>query len=157
MYKQTASQVMESLKTSKNGLSQHEADERLKINGKNELKKVKKQSFIKCFFKQFLNIMVGILLVSAVVSITIALVHKQYSDLFEGFVILFIVIMNAFIGVFQESKAQACLDDLQKYCKTNVKVIRGGVTLNVDSTMLVPGDIVELNAGNIAQADIRLI
>lgn len=157
MYKQTASQVMESLKTSKNGLSQHEADERLRINGKNELKKVKKQSFIKCFFKQFLNIMVGILLVSAVVSITIALVHKQYSDLFEGFVILFIVIMNAFIGVFQESKAQACLDDLQKYCKTNVKVIRGGVTLNVDSTMLVPGDIVELNAGNIAQADIRLI
>ena len=71
MYKQTASQVMEGLKTSKNGLSQHEADERLKINGKNELKKVKKQSFIKCFFKQFLNIMVGILLVSAVVSITI--------------------------------------------------------------------------------------
>ncbi len=157
MYRQTIEQVLKTLNTTTKGLSPKQADELLKTCGKNELKKAKKQSFIKCFFKQFLNIMVAILLASAVVSITIALVHKQYSDLFEGFVILFIVIMNALIGVFQESKAQACIDDLQKYCKTTVKVLRGGVTINVDSSLLVPGDVVELEAGNIAQADIRLI
>lgn len=157
MYRQTIEQVLKTLNTTTQGLSPKQADELLKTCGKNELKKAKKQSFIKCFFKQFLNIMVAILLASAVVSITIALVHKQYSDLFEGFVILFIVIMNALIGVFQESKAQACIDDLQKYCKTTVKVLRGGVTINVDSSLLVPGDVVELEAGNIAQADIRLI
>lgn len=157
MYRLSVEQVLKEFHTSKKGLSQQQADELKKVYGKNELKKAKKQSFIKCFFKQFLNIMVSILLVSAVISVVIALVHKQYSDLFEGFVIFFIVIMNALIGVFQESKAQACIDDLQKYCKTNVKVIRGGVTINVDSSCLVPGDIVELEAGNIAQADIRLI
>lgn len=157
MYKQTIEQVLRTLNTTTKGLSPKQADELLKTCGKNELKKAKKQSFIKCFFKQFLNIMVAILLASAVVSITIALVHKQYSDLFEGFVILFIVVMNAFIGVFQESKAQACIDDLQKYCKTTVKVLRGGITINIDSNLLVPGDVVELEAGNIAQADMRLI
>ena len=157
MYRQTIEQVLKTLNTSTKGLSQKQADNLLKTCGKNELKKAKKQSFIKCFFKQFLNIMVAILLVSAVVSILIAVLHKQYGDLFEGFIILFIVVMNAFIGVFQESKAQACIDDLQKYCKTNVKVLRGGVTINVDSSCLVPGDVVELEAGNIAQADMRLI
>lgn len=157
MHNLNIEEVFKKFNTSKNGLSQKQADELKKTYGKNELKKAKKQSFIKCFFKQFLNIMVAILLVAAVVSIAIAILHKQYSDLFEGFVILFIVFMNAIIGVLQESKAQACIDDLQKFCKTNVKVIRAGVVLNLDSSCLVPGDIVELEAGNIAQADIRLI
>lgn len=157
MYKQTIEQVLKTLNTTSKGLSQKQADELLKKYGKNELKKAKKQSFIKCFFKQFLNIMVAILLVSAIVSLSIALMHKQYSDLFEGFVILFIVVMNALIGVFQESKAQACIDDLQKFCKTTVKVLRAGITINIDSSCLVPGDVVELEAGNIAQADMRLI
>ena len=150
MHNLNIEEVFKKFNTSKNGLSQKQADELKKTYGKNELKKAKKQSFIKCFFKQFLNIMVAILLVAAVVSIAIAI-------LFEGFVILFIVFMNAIIGVLQESKAQACIDDLQKFCKTNVKVIRAGVVLNLDSSYLVPGDIVELEAGNIAQADIRLI
>lgn len=157
MYRSTIEQTFAKFNTSKNGLSLKQVAELKKEFGSNELKKVKKQSFIQSFFKQFLNIMVAILLVSAVISISIAISHKQYSDLFEGFVILFIVITNAFIGVIQESKAQACIDDLQKYCKTNVKVVRGGVTLTVPSSDLVPGDIVELEAGNIAQADIRLI
>lgn len=157
MYNLSIEEVFKKLNTSKNGLNQKQADELKKVYGKNELKKAKKQSFFKCFLKQFLNIMVAILLVAAVVSIAIAVSYKQYSDLFEGFVILFIVFMNAIIGVLQESKAQACIDDLQKFCKTNVKVIRAGVVLNLDSSCLVPGDIVELEAGNIAQADIRLI
>lgn len=157
MYNISIEKVLENLKTNKNGLSIEEAQTRLKEQGKNEIEKAKKQSFLKCFFKQFLNIMVGILLISAVVSLVVAIVNKEYSDLFEGFVILFIVVMNALIGVFQEYKAQACIDELQKYNKTNVKVIRNGVTLNVDSTELVCGDIVEMEAGNVVMADIRLI
>ena len=157
MYNLKSGDVLEQLKTSKSGLSESEVRDRLKKYGKNELEKEKKQTFLKSFFKQFLNIMVAILLVSAVVSLTVAIVNKEYADLFEGFVILFIVIMNALIGVFQENKAEACINDLQKFEKTIVKVVRNGVVLNVDSTELVPGDIVEMEAGNIVMADIRLL
>ncbi len=157
MYYLNSDKSLEKLGSSKYGLNQRQAQERLKKYGKNEIDKEKKQSFLKSFLKQFLNIMVAILLVSAIVSLVIAIVNKEYADLFEGFVILFIVIMNALIGVFQESKAQACLDDLNKYSKTSVKVVRNATTLNIDSSELVIGDIVELEAGNVAQADIRLI
>lgn len=157
MYNLKSSDALEKLNSSKSGLNNLEIGDRLKKYGKNELEKEKKQTFLKSFFKQFLNIMVAILLVSAVVSLTVAIINKEYADLFEGFVILFIVIMNALIGVFQENKAQACINDLQKFEKTIVKVVRNGVVLNVDSTELVPGDIVEMEAGNIVMADIRLL
>ena len=157
MYYLNSENAVKEMKSTLNGLSEEEAHNRLKKNGKNEIEREKKQSIIKSFFKQFLNIMVAILLFSACVSITVAIVTKEYSDLFEGFVILFIVILNAIIGVYQESKAQACLDDLQKYEKTSVKVLRAGATVNIDSTELVPGDIVFMEAGNVVMADIRLI
>ena len=157
MYSLKEIEVLDKLKSTANGLSSIESEIRLKQFGKNELEKEKKQSFLKRFLKQFLNIMVAILLVSAIASITIALVKKEYSELFEGFIILFIVIANALIGVFQESKAQACLDELQKYNKVNVKVLRGGKFEIVSSEQLVPGDIVEMEAGNIVMADIRLL
>ena len=157
MHNVSIEEVFKKLQTSQHGLSMEEANKRLKLDGKNEIEKAKKQSFIKCFLKQFLNIMVAILLVSAVVSLVVAMVNKEYSDLFEGLVILFIVVMNALIGVFQEYKAQACIDELQKYNKTNVKVLRGGIVVNVDSTELVCGDIVEMKAGNVVMADIRLM
>jgi len=157
MYNLEIQSVLDKLQTNKNGLTISEAENRLNQHGKNEIDKGKKQSFLKLFLKQFLNIMVGILLVSAVVSLVIAVVNGQYEDLFEGFVILFIVIMNALIGVFQELKAQSCIEDLQKYDKINVKVIRDGVVTNTDSTNLVVGDVVEMEAGNIVTADFRLI
>ena len=157
MYDLSIEQVLDKLKTSKSGLSIAEAEKRYKIQGKNEIEKSKKISFLACFFKQLLNIMVAILLVSAIISMVLAIANKNYSDLFEGFVILFIVIINALIGVFQEYKAQACLDELQKYNKINVKVVRGGAVINLDSTELVCGDIVELEAGNVVMADLRLL
>lgn len=149
-------EVLKKVNTSYSGLTENEAANRLKINGKNEIEKEHKQSFLKMFLKQFLNIMVGILLLSAVASITIAVVNKQYSELFEGFVILFIVVVNALIGVFQEYKAQACIAELQKYSKISVKVIRSGKEQFVDGTEIVVGDYVEMEAGNIVAADIRL-
>ncbi|MBR2969924.1 MAG: cation-translocating P-type ATPase [Clostridia bacterium] len=157
MYRKNIDEVLLELKSSRAGIGIEEAFYRQKVYGKNELKKEKKQSIIKRFFKQFLNIMVAILLLSAVVSISFAIINHEYADLFEGFVILFIVIMNAIIGVYQESKAEACLNDLQKYNKVNVRVLRSNTTQVVDSSELVPGDIVEMSAGNIVMADIRLI
>lgn len=157
MYRLKIDEVLKRLETSKNGLVDSEISSRQNQYGRNELKKEKKNSWLKKFFKQFLNIMVAILLVSAIVSISLALISHEYADLFEGFVILFIVIMNAIIGVYQESKAEACLEDLQKYSKVSVRVVRGGVIKVVDSTELVPGDIVEVEAGNLIMADLRLI
>lgn len=157
MYKLKIDEVFKNLGTSVDGLSESEIVKRQNKYGKNEIKKQKKQSFFKRFIKQFLNIMVGILLISAIVSISLALINKEYADLFEGFVILFIVIMNALIGVFQEKKAEACLDELQKYERKQVEVVRNGKTISVDSAELVVGDIVCLHAGNIVPADIRLI
>ena len=157
MYDIEISKVLDNHKTSMSGLSDFEAENRLKVQGKNEIEKAKKLSFVKCFFKQFLNIMVGILLVSAIVSLTLAIINKNLGDLFEGFVILFIVVVNAFIGVFQEYKAQSCIEELQKFNKINVKVIRNGISKTIDSSELVCGDIVEMEAGNVVMADIRLI
>ena len=157
MYNLSVKECLDKLKSDLNGLSKTEASERLRKDGKNEIEKAKKFSFVKCFFKQFLNIMVAILLVSAFVSLGIAVVRREYSDMFEGFVILFIVLMNALIGVFQEYKAETCIQELQKYNKINVKVVRGGRVCFVDSSELVCGDIVEMEAGNVVMADIRLI
>ena len=157
MYDKDLKAVFEITNSNMDGLSSLEVEKRQKKCGKNILDNSKKEGFLKSFFKQFLNIMVGILLVSAIVSITIAITTHDYADLFEGFVILFIVIINALIGVFQEKKAEQCLESLKKYNKTSVKVLRNGKEIKIDSTQLVVGDIVFLHAGNIVPADIRLI
>lgn len=148
--------VLDKFDSCRNGLTMTEAGNRMLTQGKNVIEKAKKQSFFKCLIKQFLNIMVAILLVSAFVSMFLAIANKEYGDLIESFVILFIVLMNALIGVFQERKAQSCIDELSKYNKVNVKVLRGGVTTVLDSSELVCGDIVEMEAGNVVMADIRL-
>ncbi len=150
-------EVLINHKTSLNGLAEKEAQNRLKENGKNEIDKAQKLSFFKCFIKQLLNVMIIILLISAVVSTVIAIKSRDYGDLFESFVILFIVIINAIIGVLQEFKAQSCIDELQKYNKIYVKTLRDGKFVSVESSNLVVGDIVHLEAGNVVMADIRLI
>jgi len=157
MHTEHINEILKKLNSTLNGLTLNEANNRLQKYGKNEISKQKKQTFIKRFFKQFLNVMVAILLVSSVVSITISIINKEISDLFEGFVILFIVIMNAIIGVVQEYKAEACLDDLKKFDKKQVQVIRSNNLIRVDSSELVVGDIVKIEAGNVVSADIRLI
>ncbi|MGN1208630.1 MAG: cation-translocating P-type ATPase, partial [Christensenellales bacterium] len=93
----------------------------------------------------------------AIISITIALIHKNYSDLFEGGVILFIVILNAIIGVIQESKAEDALESLKKSTEPDCKVIRNGKLKKIKTSNLTIGDIVVLEAGDIVPADLRLI
>lgn len=125
--------------------------------GNNTINKEKRKSWLVRFLAQFKNIMVLILLFSAVISISIAISHKQTGELFEGFIILFIVIMNAIIGVIQENKAEACINELRKSENTSARVKRNGVVQIIPTQELVVGDIVFIEAGDIVPADIRLL
>lgn len=157
MHSKKIDEIFENLKTNRNGITSSEADLRLKENGKNILEKSKKKSLVVQFFEQFKNVMVIILLISALISISIAVVHKDVYELIEGIVILFIVIMNSCIGVFQENKAQACLEELEKKTATHSLVIRDGKEMLVLSEELVVGDIIKISAGDVVSADIRII
>ncbi|MBQ7880402.1 MAG: cation-translocating P-type ATPase, partial [Clostridia bacterium] len=125
--------------------------------GINEIDKEKRKSLLVRFLLQFKNIMVLILLASAIISITVAIINNQTGELFEGFVILFIVIMNSIVGVIQENKAEACINELRKSEKTTAKAFRDGVMQIVPTQDLVVGDIVCIEAGDIVPADMRLM
>ena len=125
--------------------------------GTNQIQKEKKQTFIKKFLLQFKNLMVIVLLISAIVSGTIAVLSKNYSDLFESGLILIIVIANSLIGALQERKAENTLSLLEKQTISHAKVIRNGKLLKIEISDIVVGDIVELKTGDFVPADIRLI
>jgi len=149
--------TLKELNSNENGLNKQEAELRQKKHGKNALPENKKQSKLVKFLLQFKDIMVIILLIAAVISLTLAIIEKNYSDLFEGGVILFIVILNAIIGVVQESKAEDALESLKKSTEPYAKVIRNGVLKKIKTSSLTIGDIVILEAGDIVPADLRLI
>ena len=150
-------QVLNMLNTTKNGLTIKEAEYRKDENNLNKLQEEKRTSFFKKFIKQFEDVMVIILLFSAILSIAIAVSQKRYNDLFEGGIILLIVILNATMGVIQENKAENALEKLKKSIEPTCKVIRDKQIINVKTTQLVVGDIVLLETGNIVPADLRLI
>lgn len=139
------------------GLSKEEAQKRLAKHGNNSLPESKKQNKFVKFLMQFKDIMVIILLIAAIISFIVAITKKNYSDLFEGGVIFFIVILNAIIGVIQESKAEDALESLKKSTEPYCKVIRDGNIKRIKTSNLTIGDIVVLEAGDIVPADLRLI
>ncbi|MBQ9786291.1 MAG: HAD-IC family P-type ATPase, partial [Clostridia bacterium] len=150
-------QVLEELKTSKTGISSAQAKSRLEKNGKNELAKSKKQSKLKMFFKQFYDFMIIILLFAAIVCAVVAFVEKQYEDLIDVGVILLIVILNAVIGFIQENKAENSLAQLKKFSQPHAKVMRDGKICDVDTSDVVVGDILMLEAGDVCCADVYLL
>lgn len=150
-------QVMNLLKTSKNGLTKKEAESRKDLNNLNKLQEEKRTSFFKKFLKQFEDVMVIILLVSAILSIGIAISQKKYNDLFEGGIIFLIVVLNATMGVIQENKAENALANLKKTIEPTCKVLRDKQVVSINTAELVVGDIVLLESGNIVPADLRLI
>ena len=145
------------VKSSKNGLSEKEIESRTRNGVQNKLEDTKKQSIVSKFFAQFKDLMVIILIVSAVISISLALIEKKYGNLFEGGLIVFIVILNATLGVIQGNKAENALENLKKQAEPFCEVIRNGEIKSIRVEELVVGDIVVLNAGNIVPADLRLI
>lgn len=139
------------------GLSGAEAAKRLEENGRNALKEAKKKNFAQKFFAQFKDVMIIVLIIAAIVSAVIAVIEKQYTELIDAGVIMLIVIINAIIGVVQENKAESAMEALRNMNKSFSKVFRDGELKHLASEELVAGDVVQLDAGDIVPADLRLL
>lgn len=139
-----------------NGLTQQQAQNNLKL-GINQLPKGKKASFIKKFLLQFKNLMIIVLLVSALVSLIVSITTKNYDDLFEAGIIFAIVVINAFIGVIQENKAEAALELLSNQTAPKSKVLRDGKVVLLPTHEIVLGDVVLLKSGDFVPADLVLL
>lgn len=154
-YLEEAEQVMKDLDAVPEGLTSDEASKRLQKYGKNELAKPKGKSLIRRFLEQLSDPMIIILLVAAVVSgITAAYANESFADVF---IILFVVVINAVLGVYQESKAEKAIEALQQMTAATSKVLRDGEISHVKSADMVPGDVVLLEAGDAVPADCRII
>lgn len=147
--------VLIETQSSANGISTAEAEKRLAENGKNKLAEGKKDSLLKRFINQLMDPMILILLAAAAISGVLAVVEgESFADVI---IILAVVIINAVLGVYQESKAEKAIEALQKMSAATSKVLRDGKITIVHSEDLVVGDVVLLEAGDAVPADGRLI
>ncbi len=154
-YKMDTKEVLLKLKTNPNGLNPKEAKNRLNKDGPNKLKEANKKGIISKFIDQFKNIMIIILIISAILS---AIVSVETGESFtDTIIILFVVVLNAILGVIQESKAEKAIEALKNMSLPYIKVKRSGNILNVKTEELVVGDIVLIEAGDYIPADMRII
>ncbi|MGO4928784.1 cation-translocating P-type ATPase [Fundicoccus sp. Sow4_F4] len=137
------------------GLSSAEAKARIETYGPNELEAEEKRSMLQKFLDQFKDFMIAVLLAAAAVSAFVGLAEGE--GVADAIVILIVVILNAIMGVFQEAKAEEAIDALRNMASPAAKVRRDGQVHTVKSFDLVPGDIVQLEAGDVVPADIRLV
>jgi Ca2+-transporting ATPase len=137
------------------GLTENVAKERLGRNGRNKLVEGKKKSLIRRFFEQLADPMIIILIFAAVISGVLAVVEKEFPT--DVIIILAVVLINAVLGVLQESKAEKAIEALQKMSAATSKVLRDGKIVSVPSEELVVGDIVLLEAGDAVPADGRVL
>ncbi len=154
-YLSSSAEVLEAQGVTEQGLSESSAAERLERNGKNKLVEAKKESLIHRFFKQLAEPMTIILLVAAAISAVLAIVEKEFPS--DVIIIMAVVLINAVLGVFQESKAEKAIEALQEMSKAQSKVIRDGKQISIPSEDLVVGDIIILEAGDAVPADARII
>lgn len=154
-YTQTPEQLLSQLETTEQGLSSTEAAARLEKYGPNKLKDAEKPTMVQRFLAQLKDPMLVILMVAAAVSaVTNYLAGESFA---EVFIILIVVLLNAVLGVLQESKAEAAIEALQTMTAATCKVLRDGKQQTVHSDELVPGDVVVLEAGDSVPADGRLL
>lgn len=139
------------------GLSSEMAQQRRQTFGENKLKERKKQSSFQRFCNQFKDVMILILLLASAISFVVACIEGETKEFFEPVLILLIVLLNALMGVMQESKAEKALDALQNLSAPHARVIRDGAEQMISASELVPGDIIRLEAGDFVPADARLI
>ena len=154
-YLENAVGVLTELGSSVRGLTTEEAEKRLAENGHNKLAEAKKTPLIVRFFDQMKDPMILILLAAALVSgITSVIEGESFADVI---IILAVVIINAVLGVYQESKAEKAIEALQQMSAAMCKVMRGGQTYRIKSEDLVVGDVVLLEAGDAVPADARIL
>ena len=155
-FSKTVTETSEYFKTDlKKGLNLEGVEESRKKYGVNELKAKKKKTLLIKFLEQFKDFMIIILIIAALVSGIIGYIENE--GITDSIIILIVVIMNAIIGVAQESKAEKSLEALQKLSSHVAKVIRNGELIIIPSKELVPGDIVVLETGDYVPADLRII
>ena len=155
LYQRTQDDILTELNSSASGLSEEQAEELLEKYGENKLAEAKKTTVLQRFFQQLKDPMLLILLAAAAVSaVTNALSGESFT---EVFIILVVVLLNAVLGVIQESKAEAAIEALQSMTAAKCKVLRGGELKVIESSRLVPGDVVVLEAGDAVPADGRLL
>ena len=138
------------------GLTKEEVEIRQAKYGKNKIKDKPKESFVIKFIKQFNDFMIIILIIASIVSAGISYIQGE-NDYFDAIIIIAIVILNAIMGVVQEAKAEKSIEALKEMTPPKAKVIREGITKEINAEELVPGDIIILEAGNFVPADVRLI
>lgn len=141
----------------KNGLTNEQVKNNQEKYGLNKLKEKKKKGMFRKFLDQFKDVMILILIVAAIISFVIACVEKNPKEFFEPALILLIVILNAVMGVFQEAKAEKALDALKNMSAPHARVIREGQEQIIDASLLVPGDIIKLEAGDFVPSDAILL
>ncbi len=154
-YKMDAADVVRSVGSSSDGLSGSEAQARLAKYGPNQLKAAKKESLVHRFLMQLKDPMLIILIAAACVSAVTSVIQGE--SLADFYIIIGVVILNAVLGVYQESKAEAAIEALQTMTAAQSKVIRDGEMTIVPSADLVPGEVVILEAGDSVPADGRLL
>ena len=150
-------EVLQKLKTDKRGgLAKQEVENRQKEYGKNKLKEKPKETILVRFIKQFNDFMIIILIIASIISAGVSYMQGE-NDYIDSIIIIAIVVLNAIMGVIQETKAEKSIEAMQKMTPRKSKVIREGKTEEINAEDLVPGDIVILEAGNYVPADSRII
>lgn len=150
-------ETCERLKTnSVNGLTKDEAEEKIKKYGENKLTEKKKESILVKFLKQFNDFMIIILIIAAAISAVMSYVEGS-NDYLDSVIIIFIVVLNAIMGVIQEAKAEKSLDALKKMSAPTAKVKRDGIIQTIPSEEVVPGDLIIIETGSYIPADARIV
>ena len=154
-YRQPPSDTLHALDSTPDGLTQEQAAARLARDGRNVLTEPPKPSLVKRFFQQLADPMILVLLAAALISaITSAYAHESFADVI---IILIVVIINAVLGVYQESKAEQAIAALKELSAAHSRVLRGGKLVTVPSEELVAGDVLVLEAGDAVPADARVL
>ena len=155
-YNQDIEKLLTSLKVNdREGLSAEEVRKRQEEYGLNQLESKGKKRFFQMFMAQFKSFMIIVLLIAAAISGVVGVMEGE--GLLDTFIILGILILNAFVGAFQERKAESSLEALKNLASPETKVLREGVISEVPTQELVPGDVVILETGDVIPADLRLM
>lgn len=154
-YRQPPSDNLHALDSTPDGLTPEQAAARLARDGRNALTEPPKSSLVKRFFQQLADPMILVLLAAALISaVTSAYAHESFADVI---IILIVVIINAVLGVYQESKAEQAIAALKELSAAHSRVLRGGKLVTVPSEELVAGDVLVLEAGDAVPADARVL
>lgn len=154
-YQKKVAEVLEEVGSCESGLSEDESAKRLAANGKNKLAEGKRESVFVRFLKQFAEPMTIILIVAAIISGIMSGINGEFPS--DVIIIMAVVLINAILGVVQESKAEKAIDALQEIAAATSKVIRNGHICTIRSEDLVVGDVIVLEAGDSVPADARII